>query len=189
MRKLALAALLACAAAPAMAHPGHGSTGMEAGLLHPFLGLDHLLAMVTVGLWSGLALPRRAWGGAAAFLAAMTAGAGLAWAGVALPFVEGWITLSVVVFGLMVVLARPGRSTLATAGTLAAIAAFALSHGHAHGAEATGAAGAYLAGFLLATGALHLAGIVLARRIAGQPVMTRALGAGVALSGLALALT
>ncbi|MCE5972364.1 HupE/UreJ family protein [Sinirhodobacter sp. WL0062] len=189
MKKFALATLLALLAAPAMAHPGHGVSGFEAGVTHPLLGADHLLAMLTVGLWSGFALPRRAWAGPAAFLGAMIVGAALGFAGLVLPGAELAITGSVVVFGLMVAFARPGRSASLPAGTLAAIAAFALFHGYAHAAEATGAASLFVAGFIASTAMLHLVGVVLARAIAsgrGAAMLRRGLGLAVVTGGLAL---
>ncbi len=185
MKKLILSAALAAFAAPAMAHTGHDhGFGLLNGVTHPLMGADHLLAMLAVGLWSGFVLPRHVWAGAAAFLSAMAAGAGLAWAGVGFPMVEGAILASVAVFGLLTLGARRGQSRVVTSASLAAIAAFALAHGHAHAAEATGSIAGYLAGFLTATAALHLAGIGLARAVAGQPVAQRVLGAGIAASGL-----
>lgn len=185
MKKLILSAALAALAAPAMAHTGHDhGFGLWHGLTHPLTGADHLLAMLAVGLWSGFVLPRQFWAGAAAFLSAMLAGAGLAWAGIGFPMVEGAILASVVVFGLLTLVARRGQSASVTAASLAAIAAFGLAHGHAHAAEATGGIAGYLAGFLTATAALHLAGTGLARAVAARPVVQRMLGAGIAASGL-----
>jgi len=183
----ALAALIATAS-PALAHTGHGTTsGLLAGLAHPVFGLDHLLAMLAVGLWSGFVLPRRFWMGAAVFMAAMAAGAGLSWAGIALPLVETGIVASVVIFGALTLAARRGQARRITAASLAAIGGFAMFHGHAHATEAAGAVLPYLAGFLIATGALHLAGITIARAVATQPVAQRVMGGGIAASGLWLA--
>jgi urease accessory protein len=188
MKTPALALLLTGLAGPSLAHTGHGEVeGALHGLAHPFLGADHLLAMVAVGLWSGLALTRRVWAGAAAFMTAMAAGAGLALAGIGLPLVEAGIVASVVVFGLMAASARPGQPRAATATALAAIAAFALFHGHAHGAEAAGGAWGYVAGFLVSTAVLHGAGILLARAVASRIALRTALGLAVAGSGLMLA--
>lgn len=182
---LALASGLALLATPALAHTGHGdASGFLHGLEHPVLGLDHLLAMLAVGLWSGFVLPRHVWGGAAAFLAAMAAGAGLSWAGIGFPMVEGVILASVVAFGGLTLLSRRGQPQGLTAVSLGAIALFASAHGHAHATEAAGNALAYLAGFLTATAALHMAGIGLARAVATRPRVQRALGTGIALSGL-----
>lgn len=188
MKKLILASVLALAAGPALAHSGHGDTsGFVAGLSHPVLGPDHLLAMLAVGLWSGFVLPNKFWAGAATFMAAMAAGAGISWSGVAIPMVESWITASVAVFGLLTLLARRGQSRAVTGLSLMAIACFALCHGHAHATEASGYALAYLAGFLIATAALHLAGVAIARAAANgraARLVQSALGYGITGAGL-----
>jgi urease accessory protein len=114
----------------------------------------------------------------------------MSWSGIGLPGVETLITASVVIFGLLTLLARRGQGAGMTAASLAAISAFALAHGHAHATEATGQALAYLAGFLISTAALHLAGIGLARSVAEGRfalLVQRVLGAGAALGGLVLA--
>ena len=191
MRKLALSVAAVLLAGPALAHTGHGeANGFLHGLEHPVFGMDHLLAMVTVGLWSGFVLPQRLWAGALAFMGAMVLGAAMSWNGIGLPGVEAVITASVVVFGLLVLVARRGQSAGMTAASLAAIAAFALAHGHAHATEASGQVLAYLAGFLIATAGLHLAGIGLARSVAEgrfAGAVQRILGIGAALGGLVLA--
>ena len=190
MKKLALATVVTLLAAPAMAHTGHGdSSGLVAGLTHPVFGLDHLLAMVAVGLWSGFAMPGKPWAGAATFLSAMAVGAGLSWSGVGIPMVEGLITLSVLVFGLLTVFARPNQSAMLNGFSLADIGAFAACHGHAHATEAAGNALAYLGGFLVATAALHVAGILLARSVASgrfARALQGGLGLAVSAGGLAL---
>jgi urease accessory protein len=188
MKKPTLASVLALAAGPALAHSGHGdASGFVAGMTHPILGPDHLLAMLAVGLWSGFVLPTKFWAGAATFMVAMATGAGLSWSGVAMPMVESWITASVAVFGLLTLLARRGQSAAVTGASLAAIAGFALCHGHAHATEASGNALAYLAGFLLATAALHLVGLAVARAIANgraARLVQSALGFGITGAGL-----
>lgn len=184
MKKVALATTLIILAAPALAHTGHGDAfGFLHGIAHPVLRPDHLLAMLAVGLWSGFALPRHLWAGAATFLAAMTAGAGLSWAGIAIPMVETWIVASVVLAGLLVATARAGQARALTAVSLGAIATFAACHGHAHATEATGSVATYLAGFLLSTAGLHLAGLALARGI-GTGLLQKGLGAAIAGAGL-----
>jgi urease accessory protein len=174
----------------AFAHPGadHAS-GFEMGLAHPVLGFDHLLAMVAVGLWSGLALPRRVWLGAAVFLAAMLAGAllGLSFGSGALT--EPGILASVVLFGLLAAVAHPAQRRAITTVSLAAIGGFALFHGQAHAAEASETIAPYMAGFLLSTAALHLAGIALARTVSARSRLRWALGGAIALSGVALAIS
>ncbi|QYZ70681.1 HupE/UreJ family protein [Neotabrizicola shimadae] len=190
MKKLAVTAVVALAAGPALAHTGQGDAhGFLHGVLHPLTGPDHLLAMLAVGLWSGFVLPNRFWMGAATFMGAMALGAGLSWAGIAYPAVETVILASVIVFGLLVLLSRPGQPQWQTAASLGAIALFASAHGHAHATEATGTIAAYLSGFLISTLALHLAGIGIARSIANRTaarVLQGGMGLGIAASGLYL---
>jgi urease accessory protein len=148
---------LALVAGLAQAHTGHGTTGVFEGLVHPF-GLDHLLAMVAVGMWSVSALPaRKAWWGPATFLLTLVLGAALGAMGLTIPWLEQLISLSVVLFGVMLVASRQ-KMPLALGLGLVALASS--MHGLAHGAETpdTGFAG-YAAGFLLTTAALHLGGV------------------------------
>lgn len=165
-------ALAALASAPAIAHPFHGAGDLGAGLVHPFLGLDHLLAMLAVGLWAAQLGGRALWAVPSAFVLAMLAGFGLGFAGYALPGVEPMIAASVLLFGLL----AAARARLpATAGMLVA-GAFALSHGFAHAAEIPvgGAAVSYAFGLACATAALHALGLLLGRslraRYAGVPI-------------------
>lgn len=179
---IALAALT-LAAGTASAHTGdHGTlTGFAGGLTHPLLGLDHLLAMLAVGLWAAQQGGRALWAIPAAFVAAMLAGGVLAWSGVALPQVEGAIALSVLALGLLVV-ARL-RAPLAAGMSIAA--GFALFHGYAHGLEMPLAASPaqYALGFVLATACLHGAGV--AGSLLGRRAV-RLAGAGIAATGVAL---
>ncbi|NWF46956.1 HupE/UreJ family protein [Hydrogenophaga sp. D2P1] len=157
IRRLSAAALMAGLAGAAQAHTGHSTHSLMEGLVHPF-GLDHLLAMVAVGVWSVSALPQgKAWQGPATFLLALVASAALGAAGVSLPFLEQGVALSVVLFGAMLVLARQPMPAAVGLGLVAAAASL---HGLAHGAEtpATGFAG-YASGFLLTTAALHIGGV------------------------------
>ncbi len=161
--RLATIALLTFAVPAALvAHPGHGPADFAAGVAHPVQGLDHVLAMVAVGLLgvrTALAPggDRRAlWLIPGAFLTAMLAGGLIALAGVPLPGAEWGIALSVLVFGTILALARPARTAVACA----VVAAFALCHGHAHVAEmGAGDTGAYAAGFLATTMVLHAIGL------------------------------
>lgn len=148
---------LALAAGLAQAHTGHGTTGVFEGLVHPF-GLDHLLAMVAVGMWSVSALPAsKAWWGPATFLLTLVLGAALGATGLTMPWLEQLVSLSVVLFGVMLVASRQ-KMPLALGLGLVALASS--MHGLAHGAETpdTGFAG-YAAGFLLTTATLHLGGV------------------------------
>lgn len=180
------AAALGLIALPALAHPGHELSGWGAGLLHPLSGIDHLLVMLAVGLWSALALPAaRAAFGPLAFIGGLLAGAVLATQGLALPMVEPGIALSVIALGLL--LATAARAP-AGAG-LAVIAVCGVLHGYAHGAEAPLAAGfsRYVAGFVLMSALLHAAGWCLAAGLrGGQQVLRRVAAAVLGASGLAL---
>lgn len=177
MKRLSLAAaLLASMILPAFAHldpVAHDS--FMAGLTHPLSGVDHILAMVTVGLWAAMIGGRALWLVPSSFVAAMGVGYVAALAGVALPFVEPTVLASVVVLGLLVALALPVPAAMAGL----VVAFFAVFHGHAHGAE-IGAAGAarYGLGFGLATALLHgvglAAGLALTRAL--DPVLARRTG-------------
>ncbi len=186
LKTVAFACLLAASAA-AQAHPGHSSSGFAAGLAHPFLGLDHLLAMVAVGLWAAQGGGRRVWLLPAAFMGMLAVGAGLAQQWHALPLIETSIAVSVLALGLFIALAL--RLAAPVAVTVTAL--FGLLHGYAHGLELPESAGpmAYALGFLAATAALHLAGVgagVAVRR--RHIVLARAAGAAIAASGLYLLL-
>ncbi|MEW6415727.1 MAG: HupE/UreJ family protein [Pseudomonadota bacterium] len=149
---------LALAAGTASAHTGdHAVAGFASGLAHPFLGLDHLLAMIAVGLWAAQQGGRAVWAVPAAFVGAMVLGGLAAWTGGTLPQVETGIALSVLVLGLLV---ATRRQWVAPAG-MALAAGFALFHGYAHGLEMPHAASPfqYALGLVLATAALHAAGI------------------------------
>lgn len=188
MNKLFLALLLSISASPVLAHTGHGLTeGFVHGLMHPVFGLDHLLAMLAVGLWSGFVLPTRLWRGAAVFLAAMSVGAGLAYFGISVSGVETMIMASVLLFGAFVLVSKIGQAGWITALTFCAIAFFASSHGYAHVQEASGQIITYLAGFLIATAGLHVAGVAVARAAAGQVALQRFFGGSIIASGLMLA--
>ncbi|MBE1236357.1 HupE/UreJ family protein [Phaeovibrio sulfidiphilus] len=144
----------------ALAHTGFGSTsGFAHGFLHPVSGLDHLLAMVMVGILAWQLGGRALWALPVTFVGVMALGGALGMAGVSVPFVEVGIALSVVVLGLAVAF----RVGVPLAGLLSLVAVFAVFHGHAHGAEMpeTVAGYAYGLGFLVATMLLHLAGISL----------------------------
>lgn len=167
----------------ALAHPGHGDAahqGLAQGLLHPFTGLDHLAAMLAVGLWSAGAT-RRLWLAPAVFVLMLLAGALLAQAGLALPAVEPMIAASLVAAGLL--LAAPLRLPLAAGAAL--MGGFALFHGAAHGQELAGTGA--LAGMVLATALLHGLGLLLGSALARASLwLPRAAGAGVLVLGLGL---
>jgi urease accessory protein len=182
---IALSALLGSGAA--YAHVGvHPDGGLATGLAHPFLGLDHLLAMVAVGVWAAQLGGRNRVTLPAAFVVAMAAGAAAGAGGVALPQVESVVALSVLVLGLLVALAAgPSRHW-----PVALVALFALFHGHAHGGEmpAFSSPGLYFAGFLTATAALHATGVAAGVALKAHPGFLRAGGAAIGLAGIGLLL-
>lgn len=151
-------ALLALLPTAALAHTGVGATsGFAHGFGHPISGLDHILAMVMVGVLAWQLGGRAQWLVPAAFVAVMAVGGALGVAGIEIPFVEIGIALSVVVLGAMVALGMKAPLALA----IGLVGLFAIFHGHAHGTEMPQDASglAYAAGFMIATALLHLAGI------------------------------
>ncbi|NEX45641.1 HupE/UreJ family protein [Pseudotabrizicola algicola] len=167
----------------AAAHVGdHGVSDFISGVLHPVSGADHVLAMVAVGLWAAVSGGRALWALPLGFVAAMLVGGGLGALGLGLPGVEPMILASSVLLGVLAALAW--RAPLAVG--VAIVAGFGLFHGHAHGTEGpTSGVLAYAAGFGLATMGLHLGGVGLG--VALNRLSVRALGAGTAVAGLALA--
>jgi urease accessory protein len=157
---LTLAAALTLIPTAALAHPGHAH-GLVQGFAHPLGGIDHILAMVAVGIFAWQLGGRALWLLPASFVLMMAAGGALGMAGVAVPFVEAGIIASVIVVGAAVAL------QVKTPVAVAMVAAFAVFHGHAHGTEmpldASGAL--YAAGFMLATALLHMGGIALGMAI------------------------
>ena len=154
------------------------------GFAHPLHGADHLVAMVAVGVWGALAGGRAILVWPLAFVATMLVGFASAAAGIAVPFVEPAILSSIVVLGLLIAFAAEANLWLGAA----VIGLFAFFHGHAHGTEAVAAnLIAYAAGLMLATGALHAAGIGLCRVAGGSMprVALRAAGAMAAFGGIA----
>jgi urease accessory protein len=172
-------------ASPALAHTGTGLPGgFTSGFLHPLSGFDHLLAMVSVGLWGAflgrpliVALP-------VIFPTVMVVGAGLAMAGVPAPPTEIGIALSVLLLGAAI--AAAWRAPMWAACVIVGV--FALFHGYAHGKELPSAADpiGYAVGFVLATGLLHVCGIGigLINNRPGGVVVNRVLGGGVAVAGV-----
>jgi urease accessory protein len=162
IHRMRTASLIACGwavlAAPALAHPGHGDTTLAAGLVHPLSGLDHILAMVAVGVMAA----RR--GGKAmllwplAFVAAMLAGYGLGVMDHGAISLEPGVLASVIVLGALAICATP----MPMAAGVAVIGLFGLCHGFAHGAEAPAGAGAgFPVGFAVSTAFLHGLGLMI----------------------------
>lgn len=172
----------------AMAHSGHSHemSGFMSGLAHPVGGLDHLLAMVAVGIWAAFMGGKAQWGVPAAFVVTMLLGGLLAVSGVAVPFVEGGIVLSVIAMGALLAFAVKFHPAVCAA----LVAGFALFHGAAHGTEmpleASGLA--YGAGFALATAVLHGAGFALSKLCMEfkAELAARVAGGAIAVTGLAM---
>jgi len=176
---------------PAFAHPHHEAhqhvAGFEAGFTHPLMGLDHLLAMLTVGVVAARSGRRAIWLVPATFVACMAAGGIAGIFGSPLWGVEQGIALSVLLLGVAVAAGR----RLPSAVVLASCGVFGFFHGHAHGAEMPSLAQPvlYALGFVLATVLLHAAGIIIARtaaRTAPRQTALRLSGAAMAIVGAAL---
>lgn len=195
--KLAALACLTLLPATALAHVGGDhALGVAHGFMHPLGGLDHVLAMLAVGLlaWHlrGRHMGGQHIGGGAlwlmpsAFLGAMAVGGALGVAGMAVPLVELGIALSVIVVGGLVALGRPLPMVI----VIAVVGGFAVFHGHAHGAEMglTTSGLGYGLGFLTATALLHGMGALVGATLeAGRGrVAGRAVGAAIAIAGIAM---
>ena len=144
----------------AEAHTGLGSThGFIHGLTHPISGIDHILAMVAVGMFAAYLGGRALWLVPCTFVAMMAVGGALGMNGIAVPFVEMGIALSVMVLGALVALQIP----MPVAVAMGIVGFFAVFHGHAHGWEMPRDASglSYATGFMLATALLHVTGIAL----------------------------
>ena len=180
-----LAFALALVPAAALAHQEAGqAAGFLTGLAHPVSGLDHVLAMIAVGLWGAVLGPPAIWVLPVAFPLVMAVGGLLGLLGLPLPGVEIGIAVSAIVLGAMVL--AEVRPPLWLAAVI--VAFFAVFHGHAHGRELPDGTSAllYSLGFVIATGLLHAVGILLGvahRWAAGRRVVQLA-GGGVALAGL-----
>jgi urease accessory protein len=184
---LAAAAFISVFGIPAEAHLLDANhAGAVQGFAHPFSGLDHILAMVAVGLWAAQIGRRALWLLPLAFPLAMAAGGLLGMGGVAVPGIETGIGASVAVLGLLIALAA--RPALPIA--IALVALFAVFHGHAHGTELPVAASPalYGLGFVAATTVLHLIGLGIGQilQLPRGQLLVRAGGAGIAAAGVIL---
>lgn len=185
---LARATGLALVSGAALAHPGHdvSSNMLLSGLTHPLTGMDHLFAMLAVGLWSALTHKsvRSALWTPVSFLCLLLVGALLGLAGFTLPAMEPMIMGSLLVLGLLVA----SRLALPNWAGAALVGFFAVFHGMAHGAELPvgGSAAAFIAGFMLTTLALHVSGLAAGLAMQRSVWLTRLLGAGIAAYGVAL---
>jgi urease accessory protein len=152
------AAMVVLTPAVAFAHTGVGdASSFVHGLGHPISGLDHILAMLMVGVFAWQLGGRAVWLVPVTFVGVMAASGTLGIAGIEVPFVEIGIAFSVMVLGAIVAFDIKVPAATATG----VVGLFAIFHGHAHGAEIPEDAGgiAYATGFMIATALLHLSGI------------------------------
>lgn len=182
-----LLSLLILAPNLAQAHTGiDAASGWAHGMLHPFTGLNHLCAMIAVGLWAQQLGGRAVWLAPLTFIFVMALGGLLGMNAIMLPFIEGGILASMLVLGVLIAAAI----RLPLIASLMLVGFFALFHGYAHGAEMPHSASGfiYALGFMLSTAALHLTGIGMATLLAqtGRAQWLRLAGASIALTGGAL---
>lgn len=180
--------LLAAIAAgtPVSAHTEAGAVGgLISGFLHPISGLDHVVAMIAVGIWGAYLGKPSIWLLPVVFPTIMAVGGALGILGVPVPPVEVMIALSGVVLGLMIVFAVRLPAMVAAA----IVGVFAIFHGYAHGAELPAAANpmTYAVGFVVGTGFLHAIGIGFSalRSFPRGDILLRGTGAAIALVGTA----
>jgi urease accessory protein len=181
--------LLLVAVPPLAAHTTGGAVGgLGSGLGHPFIGVDHLLAMLAVGMWAYQLGGSSVWKVPLAFVLTLLVGASIGLTGLSLPFIEPVIAASVMVFGLLIAM----RSRVAPVLASMLVALFALFHGYAHGIEMPLAVTPlnYVAGFSLATIGLHGLGVMFAYVIhrTTHTMLLRVGGFGLAGTGLVLLL-
>ena len=179
--RLSVFLLLLAYGGSAAAHPGHND-GMLAGLLHPLTGIDHILAMLAVGLWSTQLGGRAQWLLPASFIVMLAVGGAVGATGGAMPMIETGIVTSVLLLGVLVGFAV--KLPLAPAALLVAV--FAWCHGYAHGTEMPAMASGWLygAGFVAASAALHGLGLTLGNRVAPRSGWLRSGGAAISLAGV-----
>jgi len=182
LAKMIAAAALLTVAAPAFAHPGHDGAGLAGGLMHPLTGMDHLLAMVAIGLFAAMRGGRALWAWPLGFVAAAALGFAAGRYGLVFPLAEPMVLASVLTLGLLVAAAVPVNLGVG----LALVALFGAAHGQAHANEAGAQAIAgFAAGFLITSAALHVAGLGL-YRVTGK-AWGRLAGAATVAGGVVLA--
>jgi urease accessory protein len=180
-----LVSLAGLASGPASAHTGTGlAGGFSMGFAHPLTGFDHLLAMISVGLWGSVLGRPLIYALPIVFPSVMVLGAVLGMFAIPVPSIESGIALSVVVLGICIALSV--RAPVWAAALI--VGTFALFHGYAHGRELPSAADplGYSAGFVLATGLLHVCGMCVGfvNERPGGAVVTRGIGGLIAAAGV-----
>jgi len=176
--------LLCLLPAPLFAHTGHEALGFTNGFTHPVLGLDHLLAMLSVGILSAQVGGRAIWTVPLTFVSFMLVGGIFGMLGIPFFSVEIAIAASVLALGLAIAIDKKFPMAI----TMTGVAFFALFHGHAHGEEMPGSAqpALYALGFVLGTTLIHLSGVLLGWLATRQPrhsFLLRASGVAIAVVG------
>jgi urease accessory protein len=166
------------------AHTGHDALGFATGFTHPVFGLDHLLAMLSVGILSAQMGGRAIWTVPLTFVSFMLVGGVFGMLGIPFFSVEIAIAASVLALGIAIAIDRKFPMAL----TMAGVAFFALFHGHAHGEEMPGSAqpALYALGFVLGTSLIHLLGVFLGWVATRQPrhsLILRISGVAIAVVG------
>ena len=188
-RLLTLPLIIAAVLLPGMALAHEGASlpygSFVGGLSHPVLGMDHFLAMVSVGILSAQMGGRAIWTVPATFVGVMALGGLLGYIDIGLSAIEAGIALSVLVLGIAIAADRKLPMSLA----MTFVGFFAIFHGYAHGAEMPAVANSitYAAGFLIGTAALHLFGVLIgdiSRRYARGPLALRFAGGFIAATGM-----
>ncbi len=175
-----------CIPTLAFAHSSDDGSGFIAGLTHPIFGVDHLLAMVSVGILSSLIGHRHIWLVPLAFVSSMAAGAIVGIFQVDLPHGEFWIAISVVVLGLSIAIGHKGIPLFLIYGF---ISLFGVFHGYAHGVEMPNSASPafYSFGFIISTSLLHLLGVGIGVAANHQNFLRKGLlvtGGGISMMGV-----
>ncbi|MDO4641233.1 MAG: HupE/UreJ family protein [Neisseria sp.] len=186
MKKLLASVAFLTASAMAFAHPGHegDASGFVHGFLHPISGLDHILAMLAVGLWAASFSGKARWLIPASFVGVMSVGFLIGANGGEIPMTEQGIAASVLVIGLAAAWAQRIPASIAAV----VVGLFALFHGVAHGAEMHGNAGLYAIGFILSTAALHAAGFFAGLLLNKNVWVNRIVGTAIGAAGLSMML-
>ncbi len=187
--RIPLAGVLCGVLFPTMARAhaqGAVTGGALTGFLHPMKGPDHMLAMLAVGMWGAQLGPPCIWALPIAFPMIMALGGALGILGIPIPAVEPIIVVSVIVLGTLIALAARPPVIVATA----VVGTFAVFHGYAHGAELPEGVGSltYSLGFVVATGLLHVTGILigLVRELPQGEKLLRTAGGLIGAAGLYL---
>lgn len=160
------------------------SHGFQDGLIHPWSGMDHLLAMFAVGLWAAQYRGRAIWQIPLAFVTVMVLGGILGIAGAFIPGFDAAIAISVLALGALIAT----KTSLAPNLGMMVVGAFALFHGYAHGHEMPASASAlpFSIGFILSTVTLHCLGLSAGAALRNQPRAMRLAGAAIAVCGVGL---